>query len=111
VAERLRVFRHVGFFRSWQQETFGIDPAFELPDRQAIIEDLADFAEALQPSLDDMKADRWCRLIEKYAAWESRQSDLSLSHTASLHRSGELVRGRGPVRVEASYRDDQVALM
>jgi hypothetical protein len=88
-----------------------IDPASELPDRRGIIEDLADFAEALQPSLDGMKADRLCRLIEKYAAWESHQSDLSLSHTASFHRSGELVRGRGPLRVEAGYRDDQVAFM
>jgi hypothetical protein len=29
---------------------------------------LADFAETLQPSLDGVKADQLCRLIEKYAA-------------------------------------------
>ncbi len=65
---------------------FPIDPASELPDRRGIIEDLADFAEALQPSLDGMKADRLCWLIEKYAAWESRQSDLSVRGLAGkLH--------------------------
>jgi hypothetical protein len=71
----------------WQRlYPFPIDPAYELPDRRGIIEDLADFAEALQPSLNGMKADRLCRLIEKYAACESRQSDLSVSHigTASM---------------------------
>ena len=53
----------------WQRVCpFPIDPAYELPDRRGIIEDLADFAEAIQPSLDGMKADRLCRLIEKYAA-------------------------------------------
>ena len=61
----------------WQRVCpFPIDPAYELPNRRGIIEDLADFAEVLQPSLDGMKANRLCRLIEKYAAWESRQSDL-----------------------------------
>jgi hypothetical protein len=49
----------------WQRVyPFSIDPAYELPDRRGIIEDLADFAEALQPSLDSMKADRLCRLLE-----------------------------------------------
>ena len=88
----------------WQRVyPFPIDPAYELPDRRKIIEDLADFAVVLQPSLDGMKADRLCRLIENYAACESRQSDLSVSHTASPHRSGELVCGRGPLRVEAGF--------
>ena len=42
----------------WQRVyPFPIDPASELPDRRGIIEDLADFAEVLQPSLDGMKAD------------------------------------------------------
>ena len=88
-----------------------IDPASELPDHRGIIEDLADFSEVLQPSLDGMEADRLCRLIElieKYAACESRQSDLPVSQTASSHRSGERVRGRGPLRVEAGCRDGQV---
>jgi hypothetical protein len=59
----------------WQRVCpFRIDPANELPDRRGIIEDLADFAEALQPRLNGMKAQRLCRLVEKYAAWESRQS-------------------------------------
>jgi hypothetical protein len=57
----------------WQRVCpFPTDPANELPDRRGIIEDLADFAKALQPSLDGMKADRLCRLIEKYDACESR---------------------------------------
>jgi hypothetical protein len=56
-----------------------MDPAHELPDRRGIIEDLADFAEALQPSLDGMQGDRLCRLIEEYAACDSRQSDLPVS--------------------------------
>ena len=51
----------------------------EVPDRRAIIEDLADLAEALQPSLDGMKAERLCWLIERYAARKSRQSDRSAS--------------------------------
>ena len=68
----------------WQRVCpFPIDPACELPDRRGIIEDLADFAVVLQPSLDGMKADRLCRLIEKYAACESRQFDLPVVHTTS----------------------------
>ena len=52
----------------WQQVCpFPIDQAYAFPDRQGIIVDLADFAEALQPSQDCMKADQLCRLIEKYA--------------------------------------------
>lgn len=43
-------------------------PVDELPDCYAVIEDLADFAEALEPGLEDMRADELCRLIEKYAA-------------------------------------------
>jgi hypothetical protein len=63
----------------WQRSyPFPIDPAAELPDRRGIIEDLADFAEVLQPSMDGMKANRLLRLIEKYAACGSRQSDLSV---------------------------------
>ncbi len=58
---------------------FPIDSEYELPDRRGIIEDLADFAEALQPNLDAMQANRLCRLIEKYAACGSPQSDLSVS--------------------------------
>jgi hypothetical protein len=52
----------------WQQVCpFPIDQAYAFPDRQGIIVDLADFAEALQPSQDCMKADQLFRLIEKYA--------------------------------------------
>ncbi|HUT11050.1 MAG TPA: ribosomal protein L7/L12 [Thermoguttaceae bacterium] len=58
-----------------------------------------------------LKQDQLCRLIEKYTARESRQSDLSVSHTASPHRSGELVREGGPLRVEAGCRDDQIVLV
>jgi hypothetical protein len=96
----------------WQQVyPLPIDPANELPDRRGIVEDLADFAEVLQPRLDGMKADRLCWLIEKYAACEPRHSDLPVSHTTSPHRSGELVRGRGPLRVEAGYQDQQLVFV
>jgi hypothetical protein len=43
-----------------------------LPDRQAMISDLADFAEVLQPPLNDMQAPQLCRLIEAYAAKRRR---------------------------------------
>ena len=57
----------------WQRVyPFPIDPTCKLPARRGIIEDLADFAEVLHPSLDGMKPDRLCRLVEKYAACESR---------------------------------------
>jgi hypothetical protein len=53
----------------WQRVyPFPIDPAYELPDRRGMLEDLADFAERLQLSLDGVKADQLCRLIEKCAA-------------------------------------------
>jgi len=53
----------------WQRAyPFPIDPAYELPDRRGMLEDLVDFAETLQPSLHGVKADQLCRLIEKYAA-------------------------------------------
>ncbi|MGO9113150.1 MAG: hypothetical protein ACLP9L_28280 [Thermoguttaceae bacterium] len=66
----------------WQRVCpFRIDPVCELPDRRGIIEDLADFAEVLRPRLDGMKAHRLCRLVEKYAAYESRQSGSKAAKT------------------------------
>jgi hypothetical protein len=57
----------------WQRVyPFPIDPSCKLPNRRGIIGDLADIAEVLQPSLDDINADRLCRLVEKYAACEPR---------------------------------------
>ena len=44
----------------------------QLPDRQGIIADLADFAEVLQPRLNGMQAPQLCRLIEAYAAKHRR---------------------------------------
>lgn len=84
-----------------------IDAAYNLPDRQGIIEDLADFAAVLQPNLDRMKADRLCQLIEKYAACESCQSGLPASHSGYPHRTSERGRRRGPLRVAAGYRHHQ----
>ena len=56
----------------WQRAyPLPIDPAYELPDRRGIIEDLADFAEVLRPSLGCMKSHRLCRLLEKYATYDS----------------------------------------
>jgi hypothetical protein len=67
----------------WQRVCpFPVDAACELPDRRGIIEDLADFAEVLRPSLDGMQAHRLCRLIEKYAARGSRQLDQAVSRLA-----------------------------
>ena len=66
-----------------------IDPAHELPDRRGMIEDLADFAEVLRPSLTGMQAHRLCRLIEKYAACKSHPSDLSASLLARLTTPSE----------------------
>jgi hypothetical protein len=43
-----------------------------LPDRQGMIEDLADYAEVLQPRLNGMEAPQLCRLIEAYAAKRRR---------------------------------------
>jgi hypothetical protein len=64
----------------WQRVCpFPIDAARELPDRRGIIEDLADFAEVLRPNLRGMQGNRLCRLIEKYAACDSRQPDVSVS--------------------------------
>jgi hypothetical protein len=64
----------------WQRVSpFPIDPGCQLPDRRGIIADLADFAEVLRPSLDGMQAHRLCGLIEKYAAYEPRRSDASVS--------------------------------
>ena len=56
------------------QEVFPY-PVAELPERQALIEDLADFAEVLQPRLADMRADQLCGLIGKYAARRRRQQN------------------------------------
>jgi hypothetical protein len=44
----------------------------QLPDRQGIIADLADFAEVLQPRLNGMQALQLYRLIEAYAATRCR---------------------------------------
>jgi hypothetical protein len=44
----------------------------QLPDRQGMIADLADFAEVLQPRLIGMQASQLCRLIEAYAAKHHR---------------------------------------
>lgn len=64
----------------WQRVCpFPVDPACELPDRRGIIEDLADFGEVLQPNLRGMEGNRLCRLIEKYAACDSRPSSLPSS--------------------------------
>jgi signal transduction histidine kinase len=58
----------------WQQVyPLPIDPARELPDRRGIIVDLADFVGALTPSVDGMESVQLCRLVERYAAYQSRQ--------------------------------------
>jgi hypothetical protein len=80
----------------WQRVCpFSFDPASGLPDRRGIIKDLADFAEVLQPSVDGMKAHRLCGLVEKYAAYDSRQSGLCVSLLAQRTGVAEL---RSPKR-------------
>ena len=51
--------------------------ADQLPDRQGIIADLADFAEVLQPHLHGMQAPQLCRLIGACVA-KRRRSQRSL---------------------------------
>jgi hypothetical protein len=60
----------------WQQVCpLPIASEFGLPDRQGIIQDLADFAEVLQPNLKDMTADQLCRRVERYADAASREKN------------------------------------
>ena len=77
----------------WQQlYPFPIDPTRELPDRRGMIEDLADFAEALQPRVDRIQSDRLFRLIAKYAAGVSRQSaGSSVYFAATSSRSSAML--------------------
>lgn len=44
-----------------------IEPDCELPDRQGMVEDLADFGQVLQPNSDGLNADQLCWLIDKCA--------------------------------------------
>ena len=44
----------------------------QLPDRQGIIADLADFAEVLEPRLNGMQPSQLCSLIEAYATKHHR---------------------------------------
>jgi len=67
-------------------------PVDELPERQGIIEDLADFAEVLRPRLAGMQADKLCRLIERYAVQCRRQRSSVRSLTYG-------VGDRGPAKV------------
>jgi hypothetical protein len=67
-------------------------PVDELPERQGIIEDLADFAEVLRPRLADMQADELCRLIQRYAVQRSRQPSFVRSLSCG-------VGDRGPAKV------------
>jgi hypothetical protein len=43
-------------------------PVDQSPDRLGVIQDLADFAEVLQPRMDGLQANKLCWLIEAYAA-------------------------------------------
>jgi|SRR5208282_4169852 len=49
--------------------------AFGLPDRPGIIQDLADFAEVLQPDLRGTTADQLCRQVEKYGGAANRKTN------------------------------------
>ena len=54
---------------AWQRVCpFAIASECELPDRQGIIQDLADFAEVLRPNLEDMTANWLCRRVETYGS-------------------------------------------
>ena len=70
----------------------------QLPDRQGMIVDLADFAEVLEPRLNGMKAWQLCKLIEAYAAKRRR----------SLRFLRDLLRTCTPV---SAARQDRLALL
>ena len=82
-------------------------PVDELPERQAMVEDLADFAEVLQPRLVGMQVDELCRLIHRYAVPGRRRPSFVSSLncgisvrrpaevTSSLHVPGEVGRDAG----------------
>jgi muconolactone delta-isomerase len=57
---------------------FAIASEFDLPDRQGIIQDLADFAVVLQPNLAEMTADQVCRWVEKYGGAANRRNQFEL---------------------------------
>jgi hypothetical protein len=70
--------------RVWQQ----VFPCHTdvLPDRGAMIADLADFAEVLRPGLHGMHADRLCRLIAAYAANRRRSQNFVTRLVATVAR-------------------------
>jgi hypothetical protein len=45
---------------------FAVPRACDMPDRLGMIQDLADIAEALQPSLQEATADQLCWLVKQY---------------------------------------------
>ena len=59
----------------------------QLPDRQGMIVDLADFAEVLEPRLNGMKAWQLCKLIEAYAAKRRRSLRFCATFSAPARRS------------------------
>ena len=71
----------------------------ELPQRHAIVEDLADFAEVLQPRLAEMRADELCGLIERYAAKRRRSGRLArtLIYGAGVERTATAAMTSAPM--------------
>lgn len=70
----------------WQRVyPFAIASEFDLPNRQGIIQDLADFAVVLQPDLEGITADQLCRRVEKYGGAANREKN-SLSMRPKVQR-------------------------
>jgi hypothetical protein len=83
----------------------------ELPERQGLIEDLADFAEVLRPSLGDIQTDELCRLIQRYAGACRRHPRFvrSLSSGVGDHWTAEVT---SPAQVPgAAGRDGGAVLL
>ena len=74
----------------------------QLPDRQGMIVDLADFAEVLEPRLNGMKAWQLCKLIEAYAA--KRRRSLRFLRGPSPHLHAGQRRTTGPSRITRRER-------
>ena len=79
----------------------------QLPDRQGLIADLADFAEVLQPRLNGMQAPQLCRLIEAYATKHHRSQRFvrDLLWDVNARRSRVVADVQPPVRLEHGIID------
>jgi hypothetical protein len=64
-----------------------VDSGRELPDRQEMIEDLADFGQVLQPNQDGLTADQLCWMLDKFGRACVVMKQLHERLRASAYRS------------------------